>query len=486
MQQTLPRRIALISEYASPLAALGGTDAGGQNVYVEQVAKCMARAGHRVDVLKRRDSKHLAAAVDVCRGMRTLHINAGPVEPVRKEALLNHMPAFGDAARQLMRRSMPYDVVHANFFMCGFMGMTLRNHLQAPLVVTLHALGLVRREHQGEQDTFPNARIDIEHRLVQTAQRVVAECPQDKADLMRLYGASPSRIATAPCGVDLTQFAPGSRALARRESGLADDEFVVLQLSRIVPRKGIDNVIRAVAAMHHRAAPALRSGKRVRLLVVGGQSEQPDELATPEIGELDRLAQSLGIADRVTFAGQRQRHALRSFYVASDVFVSTPWCEPFGITPIEAVACARPVAVCSAVGIAEGSAEGGIKFSVADGVTGFHVPPRDPQALAQRLRELRDNPALADAMGRAGARRVHKRSTWEQVSQSLVEVYGAARFELARIPTHSPTHSPTRTPMHAPVRPIEAGRLLAVRKPALHHVGTPVRTRAAASEISAR
>ena len=277
--------------------------------------------------------------------------------------------------------------------------------------------------------------------------------------------------------------------MARRELGSADDKFAVLQLGRIVSRKGSDNVIRAVAAVHHRVAGALHAGKRVCLLVVGGQSKQPDELVTPEIGELRRLAQSLGIADRVTIVGQRQSDALRKFYVANNVFVSTPRYEPFGITPLEAMACARPVvvwsAVCSVVCSAVDIAVGGIKFSVVDGVSGFHVASRDPQALAQRLEELRDNPAPADAMGRAGARRVQERFTWEQVSQSLVEVCGAARAGLARMPTRMPMHAPTRTPMHAPARHIEAGGLLTPRKFAPHHVGRPVRTRAVVSEISA-
>lgn len=423
--QTTSLRIALISEHASPLAALGGTDAGGQNVYVAHVARCMARAGHHVDVLTRRDSKQIAAAVDICPGLRVLHIDAGPPRPIPKESLLPFMPAFSAAALNLMKNSVPYDVMHANFFMSGLVGMTLRERLQVPLVVTFHALGLVRRQHQGASDTFPHARIGIEHQLVRTADRVVAECPQDKADLIRLYDADPSRIATVPCGVDLQQFEPGCQATARRRLGIADDEFVVLQLGRLVPRKGIDNVVRAVASM--------RSGLQVRLLVVGGDAEVPDANATPEIGRLRALAKECGVESQVTFIGHRQGTALRDHYVAADVFVSTPWYEPFGITPLEAMACARPVI---------GSAVGGIKYSVVDEVTGYLVPPKDPAALARRLEHLHDNPALARALGRAGARRVRECFTWDQVSRSLIEVYGDAQtaFSPAGREQRSPTH----------------------------------------------
>jgi D-inositol-3-phosphate glycosyltransferase len=152
---------------------------------------------------------------------------------------------------------------------------------------------------------------------------------------------------------------------------------------------------------------------------VGGNSADPDDGQTPEITRLRELARHCGVAPRVTFIGQRQHDALRNFYLAADVFVSTPWYEPFGITPLEAMACGTPVV---------GSNVGGIRYSVADGVTGHLVPPREPRLLAQRLDHLRANPALAAAMGRAGVHRVRSRFTWDRVATDLLDVYrGAAR-----------------------------------------------------------
>jgi glycosyltransferase involved in cell wall biosynthesis len=402
-------RIALISEHASPLAALGGTDAGGQNVYVAQVARALAFKGHEVDVLTRRDAPHLPACVDVCAGLRVLHIDAGPAAQIPKEQLLPHMAEFGSRALQLFRYSVPYDVVHANFFMSALVGLRLRAMLAVPLVVTFHALGMIRREHQGEDDGFPTERIAIEQRVVREADRIVAECPQDRADLMRAYGADASRLSMVPCGVDLQQFRPGSKQEARRALGLDPDEFIVLQLGRMVPRKGVDNVIQAMAHLDH--------GRPLRLLVVGGNSADPDDASTPEIARLRQFAYRCGVAEAVTFVGQRQRDALRNYYLAADVFVSTPWYEPFGITPLEAMACGTPVI---------GSDVGGIRYSVADGVTGYLVPPREPIVLAQRLEHLRANPALASAMGRAGVHRVRSRFTWERVASDLLDVYHGA------------------------------------------------------------
>jgi glycosyltransferase involved in cell wall biosynthesis len=405
-----PLRIALISEHASPLALIGGVDAGGQNIYVAQVARCLAQAGHHVDVLTRRDAPEPAAIVDMRPGARVVHIPAGPPRFIAKEQLLDHMPEFARASERLLRNSAPYDVVHANFFMSGLVAQRLNQALGVPFVVTFHALGLVRREHQQAADGFPPRRIAIERELVQRSDCIVAECPQDREDLLRLYGADEDRMAVVPCGFDAEEFAPMSRAAARQQLGLAQDEFIVLQLGRLVPRKGIDNVIRAIGC--------LPPDMPARLLVVGGDAPTADEARTPEIARLRQVARDCGVAGRVDFTGHRQRNELRRYYAAADVFVTTPWYEPFGITPLEAMACGTPV-IASRVG--------GLQQTVQDGVTGYLVPPCDPPALAARLAELQQNRLLAAALGRAGMRRARANYTWERVTDELVEVYEAVR-----------------------------------------------------------
>jgi glycosyltransferase involved in cell wall biosynthesis len=122
----------------------------------------------------------------------------------------------------------------------------------------------------------------------------------------------------------------------------------------------------------------------------------------------------------VHFLGQKPRAELRHYYGAADAFVTTPWYEPFGITPVEAMACARPVI---------GSEVGGIKSTVVDGSTGFLVPSRDPQAVADRLATLQRNPALARTMGEAGLRRARLHYTWRTVARQVAAVYAAVLAE---------------------------------------------------------
>ncbi len=410
------RKIALISEHASPLGVIGGVDAGGQNIYVAHVAQQLAARGLEVDVYTRRDNPHLPDEVRIggtAGGqVRVIHVPAGPAAEVPKEGLLPYMDAFADFMIARMRRDPnPVDVMHANFFMSGAAALRVRKRLGIPLVVTFHALGRVRRLHQGAADGFPDRRFAIEDELVARADRIVAECEQDLQDLRTLYRADPRRVAVVPCGFDDAEFHPVPRAEARRRLDWDPDEFAILQLGRLVPRKGIDNVIDALAHL------PMQGGRPARLFVVGGGHYAPDPAREPELARLMARAAEAGVASRVSFVGRRDRHELRWFYGAADVFVTTPWYEPFGITPVEAMACATPVL---------GAAVGGIRTTVEDGRTGYLVPPRDPAALAERLQALRADPALCERLGRAGRARAVEHFTWRRVAAQLAEVYRAA------------------------------------------------------------
>jgi glycosyltransferase involved in cell wall biosynthesis len=401
-------RIAIVSEHASPLALIGAVDSGGQNIFVAHVARQLARLGHHVDVFTRHDSALMPQVVHWRKNLRVVHVPAGPPDIVPKERLLEHMEAFGEwMGEYFAAAERPYDVVHANFFMSGWACLRARQQVDFPLVTTFHALGLVRRRHQGASDGFPDERFEIERRLMRESDRVLAECPQDRQDMLELYDADPERIEIVPCGFDPDEFAPMDRAAARARLGWPEDEFIVLQLGRMVPRKGVENVIRAIAALKRRRVKA-------RLYVVGGSTDVADPVATPEIGRLMAIAEAQGVRDRVHFVGRRGRDELPAHYAAADVFVTTPWYEPFGITPVEAMACARPVI---------GSAVGGIKATVVDGETGYLVPPEDPEALAERLALLERRPELARRLGEAGHARARRSYTWRRVVRSLSACY---------------------------------------------------------------
>jgi D-inositol-3-phosphate glycosyltransferase len=432
-------RIALISEHASPFAAPFRSDAAGQSADLEPLLRALVRRGHCVDVLVRRDSSAWPTVAELLPGVRLLHVDAGPPVPVPPERLLEHMPEFARGATRLVGGGDPHeacDLLHADGYLSGFVGLRLARACRLPLAISFPALGLVQREQVGAAELGPPERVDIERTLVQQADALIAACPQDRADLMRLYGARPSRISTVPRGVDTQFFVPGDKAQARRALGWADDEFIILQRGPLQPCAGIDTAILALARL-----PRLL---RARLVVVGaaGAGAGPERHhvveveVQAEVARLRAIAQEAGVTDRVDFTGPRAPHELRSCYVGADVLAATPWHEPVGSAPLEAMACGTPVI---------GSTVGSIRHAVVPGVSGGLVPPRDPVALAAQLLRLHEHPPLARALGRGGAQRARTLFTWDRVAAELASLYRtlapAARPQRRRLPAMPPAAS---------------------------------------------
>lgn len=401
-------KIALISEHASPLASPGSVDCGGQNVYVAHLASQLASLGYQIDIFTRCDCPGQKQILAWKRNIRVIHVPAGPPCYMQKEKILPYMEEFAAFMMHFMRKKkIRYDLVHANFFMSGWVAQQIKRTLKTPFVITFHALGMIRRLLQGAADAFPTERTAIEQSLMQDADRIIAECPQDRLDMEQHYGADTQLIDIVPCGFDPQELWP-IRKQARSRLKLDPKEFVVLQLGRMVPRKGVDNVIEGLAVLRD------RFGINARLLVVGGEKPRGDGTDSPEIARLAALSHMLSLQGQIDFTGQKQRNELAYYYSAADVFVTTPWYEPFGITPVEAMACATPVI---------GAAVGGIKHTVQEGVTGYLVPPQNPSALADRLARLYKDPNRARQFGEAGWRRAHALYTWRSVAETIASIY---------------------------------------------------------------
>jgi glycosyltransferase involved in cell wall biosynthesis len=406
--ENLTQKIAFISDHASPLADLGGVDTGGQNVYVAQLTKFLVEAGFLIDVYTRWENPSLPKVVDWLPGARVIHVKAGPVAVVPKEQLLPFMEEFkADMLHFIDQHRLSYKLIHANFFMSALVASALKKILAIPFVITFHALGHIRRIHQGNNDQFPEERLQIETETAAFADAVIAECPQDRDDLINFYQVPPAKISVIPCGFSAEEFYPIEKAAARKHLKLAEKEFVLLQLGRMVPRKGVDNVVKALGKIK-------AAGKKIKLVIVGGEHEDPELINHPEINRLRGIAREAGVLDKIHFAGRKCREQLKYYYAASDVFITTPWYEPFGITPLEAMACGTPVI---------GSNVGGIKYSIADGETGALVPPNDPDVLASKIEELIKDQKKLRLMGEKGLLRVNKYFTWARVAAKAAKLY---------------------------------------------------------------
>jgi glycosyltransferase involved in cell wall biosynthesis len=394
-------KIAMVSEHASPLAArdgLGGADGGGQNVFVADLAAELGRQGHQVTVFTRRDGTSLPPEVRLARNVRVEHVPAGPARPVPKDDLLRWMPDFG---RYLERRwaDDPPDVAHAHFWMSGLAALRAAVPLDIPVAQTYHALGTVKRRHQRAKDTSPPERIRLEKAIGRTADAVIATCADEFAELAHM-GVPRDRILTVPCGVDVDRFCPEGPA---EPAGNAPR---LVALSRLVERKGVDTAIEALTRI-----------PQAELVVAGGPPREEMD-ADPEVHRLRLCAKEAGVADRVEFLGRVNRERVPALLRSADLAITLPWYEPFGMVPLEAMACGVPV-VATAVG--------GHLDTVLDRVTGLHVPPRRPAETARRIRELLADRTRRQAYGIAAADRARSRFSWERIARETARVYERVR-----------------------------------------------------------
>lgn len=387
-------RVAMVSEHASPLADLGGADAGGQNVHVAALATAIARRGHQVTVYTRRDDPALPDRVRLTNDVTVEHLSAGPPEPIAKDDLLPYLPELAEALRRSMSTQVPA-VLHAHYWMSGLVAAEVAEPAGVPLVQTFHALGVVKRRVQRRHDTSPPERVRVERQLARTATRVIASCTDEARELMSM-GAPRSRVDIVPSGVDTELFRPVGPAAPRSPRPR------LLAVSRLVPRKGIDDAIRA-----------LRWVPEAELLIAGGP---PAErlAADPEARRLRQIAEQVGVGERVQLLGAVPHVELPALIRSADVALCLPAYEPFGLVPLEAMACAVPLV---------GTAVGGLLDTVIDGVTGLLTPPGQPRAAAAAVTRLLGDAHLRRALGAAGLERVLGTYTWDRVATAIERTY---------------------------------------------------------------
>jgi D-inositol-3-phosphate glycosyltransferase len=378
-------RIAMLSVHTCPLAALGGKETGGMNVYVRELARELSRMGVAADVFTRSQNASIPRVVSLAERARVIHLPAGLPAPMPRERIHAHLDEFV-AGIEAWRETagVDYDLVHGNYWLSGVVGLTLRERWRVPLVQMFHTLGRLKNGAGVAAEREPAIRIAQEHAIIAGADRLVAANVIERGHLVAHYDADPAKIAVIPCGVDTALFAPGDADAARATLGLGGGPLL-LYVGRIAPIKGLETLLDALGCLRGAGHPA-------RLVVVGGDT---DERRDGHETELRRRAVRQGLGDAVTFVGAQPQERLRDYYVAADVTVLPSYYESFGMVALEAMACGSAV-IASRVG--------GLQTTVRDGVTGLLVSEGDPCALAETIARALDDSALRWRLGREGVR----------------------------------------------------------------------------------
>jgi len=405
------RKLAVLSMHTSPLAQPGTGDGGGMNVYVRELSSALARAGVACDVYTRATEAG-PHQVDVEPGLVVHYVEAGPSHAVEKAALHLYVDEFARNVEQRMIElellgEPAVDAIHANYWLSGVAGHSLKHRLGLPLVSTFHTLDRVKAEAEPDDiDTVdPERRRRSEAEIIGCSDALLASCTVEEDQLVELYGAERSRVQVIAPGVDHALFSPGDRAQARRALRLEGDGPLLLFVGRIQPLKGVEVAVNAVAWLDAAGVPG------AQLVIVGGPSGPK---GASEALALQAMVARLGLGERVRFVPPQSHELLSTFYRASDICLVPSRSESFGLVALEAAACGIPV-VASAVG--------GLTTLVEDGRTGFLVERGNAAGFAERIATLWARPELARSMGDAAAERA-RTYTWSLAAARLRRLYG--------------------------------------------------------------
>ncbi|HTZ10402.1 MAG TPA: glycosyltransferase family 4 protein [Acidimicrobiales bacterium] len=396
----------------------GNPRCGGQGVYTRHLARQLVALGHSVEVFSGQPWPVLDPEVgftpvpglDLYRDPdpfrvphpREFHSSIDALEfAVMCSAGFPEPRTFSLRARRLLAgRGGDFDVVHDNQCLgSGLLGMMddgwpLLTTLHHPITVDRdlalsHAENAYRRFTQRRWFGFLGMQMRVARRL----PRIVTVSESSKHDIAAHMGVDLSRLTVVPVGVDHTVFRP------RPERPRIPGRIMVTSSSD-VPMKGLVPLLEAVAK--------LRTERDVELVVIGRPTEG---------GRVARTIDRLGLAPAVRCVSGISDDELAGLYAEAQVAVVPSLYEGFSLPAIEAMACGVPLVATTGGALPEVVGE--------DGQTGLLVTPDDPDALAQAMRRILDDPALADRLGEGGRKRVLGRFTWAATARGTAEQYRA-------------------------------------------------------------
>ncbi|MFG1917949.1 glycosyltransferase family 4 protein [Micromonospora sp. NPDC048898] len=388
---------------------------GGLGRHVHALSVALAAAGHEVTVVTRHTDG--APMEEYADGVRILRAPEDPVAfPLATSSLLAWTMAFNHTLTRTALRATQagsYDVIHAHDWLVAHTAISLAEHLDLPLVTTMHATEAGR--HQGWLPDEMNRTIHgIEQWLTSESGRVIVCSGYMREQVKALFDIPATQVDVVPNGVDGRAWRARPRAVASARARFAGDGPLVGYAGRLVYEKGVQHLVHAVPRLRERH-PGLR-------VVIAGDG--------PYRAELEAQARRLALSSTVRFTGFLDSTQLPAMLGATDATVVPSLYEPFGMVALEAAAAGAPLAVARTGGLAE---------IVESGVTGVTFPHSDPDALAGAVGQLLDDEIFARRVARRARTMVGEQYGWTTIAARTAASYTAARREHGPLQTRRAT-----------------------------------------------
>lgn len=405
-----PGKVMFISDHGDPLAKLGGIQAGGQNIYVRELVTALDKIGVAMDVFTHWADISQPQIVPIGKQSRVIRLAAGSPGFRSKHELADNLPKFLRELKQYIVNPYTYKLIHSNYWLSGWVGKNLRKSTDIKLVHTSHSLGAVRRGAIVKAtDPSMAYRINIEKELFQTADRVIATAPSEKAVLTDYYSVSSEKIELVPCGVDTGVFHPGNQKNVPDK--LLRNKKIILFVGRFEENKGLNILLQSLDILKNKFP---LTASRICLLVAGGDdlSLLPNQISSEKQKYLDFI-ETNGLTSLVRFIGPIKHEDLASYFRSASVTIVPSFYESFGLVAVEAMASGCPVIA---------SRTGGLADNVINGKTGLLVEPKNSEELAIAINTLLTDDQLLVEMAKQAA--IHAgHFSWLDIAWDMLNIY---------------------------------------------------------------
>lgn len=387
-------------------------------------------AGVHIDFLTH-ELKKLAQVEVRCFGNQkeqTKQLNVLGIQPslnVMNDENNPHIKMFQNLSRnvEMAQHTLEADVIHCHTWYTHLAGIFSRELVQSPLILTTHSLETHRPWKVEQLGNGYFLSRWIENHAYNTADGIIAVSEQMKTDVVEAYGVSPEKVTVIHNGINPEFYKPTFDNNLLVELGINPAVPFVLFVGRITRQKGISQLIEA----------AQYFDKNCQIVLCAGAPDTPEIAAETEALISKLKSNRDGV---ILISEMLPREKIKVLYSHARVFACPSLYEPFGIINLEAMSCETPVV---------GSAVGGIPEIIVEGETGYLIElesisrtdfnPKNPEAFqrnfAEKINRLLADEDLAQAMGKAGRKRVLEKFSWESIAKTTYSYYEEVigRFE---------------------------------------------------------
>ncbi len=208
--------IAMLSMHTSPLDMPGSTrNAGGLNVYINQLTRELGQSQNLIDIFTRRTDKYTPKVIQITPQVRVIHIQAGPSTPIQKHEIYQYVADFAQRIDEFRRNeNRHYDVLHSHYWLSGAAALQLVHRWAIPHITMFHTLAHLK-QLANPDETELSIRLEMERRLIHQADYIIASTNDERIQIIRHCAATTGQVRVIPCGIDLKLFKPQDRQQAR-------------------------------------------------------------------------------------------------------------------------------------------------------------------------------------------------------------------------------------------------------------------------------